>query len=701
LAEGKQPDADSAGPTAPRPVGAVFVSYASQDAEAAKRICDALRVADIEVWFDQSELRGGDVWDRQIRQQIHDCRLFVPIVSANTEARVEGYFRREWKLAVDRTHDLSERIAFLVPIVIDSTPETKADVPDAFRHVQWTRLPGGVTSAAFVERVRRLLSGELSKGPTRGASEAARMSAAPTSQQHVLASSRSTAALLVMIVVVVAALGYLVANRIEQSKHVAQPEVPPGSAAQSAPADAFNPPPHSIAVLPFVNMSGDAKQDYFSDGISEELLNSLSRLNDLQVVARTSSFSFKGQNVDVSTIAHKLNVAAVLEGSVRRAGNTVRITVQLINAVTGFHLWSQTYDRQMSDILKVQTEVASSVAKQLEIKLVGDEVAKIELGGTKNPEAYDAYLHGVQLYDKADEEANYRLALADADKAIKFDPDYAAAHVLRTNSLLNIYFTTTDLTARAQQPPQMLVAAQQAVRLAPKLGDAHLALAETYAFALFDFASAEPEYDRALSLAPGSALVQRNIAGYAVQTGHYDSAILAAGRAVALDPQGRRSRVVQGLVYYIARRYTEALALFEDLRTLYPDSHWVGGMIIGTLLASGQTQKALEECESDSSPLSADDRHQYLARIYHAMGRQSDAERELQLFKSHNGDEAAYEFAQLYSQLGDKKSALDWLETAYRLRDSGLQELKQDWQLDPIRDERRFQAILARMRFPP
>src|SRR5580700_7100444 len=139
------------------PTGAVFLSHASQDAEAAKRICDALRAAGIEVWFDQSELRGGDVWDRQIRQQIHDCRLFLPIVSANTEARVEGYFRREWKLAVDRTHDLSERVAFLVPIVIDSTSETKADVPDAFRHVQWTRLPGGVTPAAFVERIRQLL----------------------------------------------------------------------------------------------------------------------------------------------------------------------------------------------------------------------------------------------------------------------------------------------------------------------------------------------------------------------------------------------------------------------------------------------------------------------------------------------------------------------------------------------------------------
>ena len=146
------------------PAGAVFLSYASQDAEAAKRICEALRAAGIEVWFDQSELRGGDAWDRQIRAQIHECRLFMPIVSAHTEARVEGYFRREWKLAVDRTHALSDRVAFLIPVVIDSTTEPKADVPDAFRHIQWTRLPGGEPSSTFVDRIRRLLSPDASPG---------------------------------------------------------------------------------------------------------------------------------------------------------------------------------------------------------------------------------------------------------------------------------------------------------------------------------------------------------------------------------------------------------------------------------------------------------------------------------------------------------------------------------------------------------
>jgi TIR domain len=154
------------------PSHAVFLSYASQDAEAAQKICDALRAAGIEVWFDKSELRGGDVWDRQIREQIHDCRLFIPIISANTEARDEGYFRREWGLATDRTRDMAEKRAFLIPVVIDSTPERGSSVPDKFHQIQWTRLPGGETSPAFVARVAALLGAPAPSATAAGPSPA-------------------------------------------------------------------------------------------------------------------------------------------------------------------------------------------------------------------------------------------------------------------------------------------------------------------------------------------------------------------------------------------------------------------------------------------------------------------------------------------------------------------------------------------------
>src|SRR6202044_2206211 len=189
------------------------------------------------------------------------------------------------------------------------------------------------------------------------------------------------------------AIGYLAANRFVPSKRGAQLGAAPAPAAQSVPAAAFNPPPHSIAVLPFVNMSGEKEQEYFSDGLTEELLNSLAEINELEVAARTSSFSFK-EHPDIATVAHKLNVGAVLEGSVRRSANTLRITAQLINAVTGFHLWSKTYDRDLGDVLRLQTEIATAVAQALKVTLLRDTSAKIELGGTTNPAARASRLHG-------------------------------------------------------------------------------------------------------------------------------------------------------------------------------------------------------------------------------------------------------------------------------------------------------------------
>src|SRR5271156_4103086 len=214
---------------------------------------------------------------------------------------------------------------------------------------------------------------------------------------------RTSAVLGVAIVGVAAALAlsYWLLNRpLTPTRAVVVQGAPPNAQLAAAPAAvtvaAFNPPLHSIAVLPFVNISGDSKQQYFSDGLTEELLDSLSRINELQVAARTSSFSFQGQHPDIIAVAHKLNVASILEGSVRRSGNTIRVSAQLDSALTGFHLWSQTYDRNLSDVLKLQTEIADAVASALSVTLLGDIAARIELGGTRNSAAFDAYLRGLK-----------------------------------------------------------------------------------------------------------------------------------------------------------------------------------------------------------------------------------------------------------------------------------------------------------------
>ena len=680
------------------PSKAVFLSYASQDAEAAGHICEALQAAGIEVWFDRSELRGGDAWDQKIRREIRDSALFIPVISTNTQARTEGYFRLEWRLADQRTHLMGKSRAFLVPVCIDDTRDVDADVPDSFAAVQWTRLPGGYTPPAFVGRVQHLLAGEPLPLQTGTPADAASVSAMATPAKPV---RRSKAALLAAVAVVAVALGYLVENRLLLSKGFAEIKAPPASTVQSTPAIAFNPPPHSIAVLPFANMSGDAKQDYFSDGITEELLNSLARLNKLQVVARTSSFSFKGQNVDVSTIAHKLNVSAILEGSVRRSGNTVRITAQLINAVTGFHIWSQTYDRNIADILKVQTEVATAVAKQLEVQLVANEVARIELGGTNNAQAYDAYLRGAQLLEGDPDESVLRAALSEFERAISLDSEYAAAYAQRARTLDYISIFVARPTDRPELRRQARDAAERAVALSPEFGEAHLELAQVRAYGLLDFRGALPEFDRALALAPGSARVQRAFAGFASMLGHFERAAIAAGHAIRLDPRNIDSSSELAQVHYDARQYGEALVSFQRAKALSPRSKYLEGWRINSLIASGQIEQASQDCEALSTPLDEEARHYCLALVYHALGRQGDGERELKKLKVKYEDQGAYTYATIYAQWGNKAEALRWLAKAEKLLDPGLQSLRVNWMLDPIRNEPEFKAIEARMNFPP
>jgi TolB-like protein len=250
---------------------------------------------------------------------------------------------------------MSERVAFLVPIVIDDTSEVRADVPERFRDVQWTRLPGGQTPLTFTTRIQRLLtavpdSRQVAPGVT---------TASPRKPES--APWQRALPVAVIGVALLALLAYLVTEKRWASS---------AAPATTSPAAAFSPPPHSIAVLPFVNMSGDKDQEYFSEGLTEELLDSLSRINGLQVAARTSSFCFQGEHADIATVAHRLNVGAVLEGSVRRSADTVRITAQLVSGSTGFHIWSETYDRNLTDVLKLQSDIATAVASALKVTLL-------------------------------------------------------------------------------------------------------------------------------------------------------------------------------------------------------------------------------------------------------------------------------------------------------------------------------------------
>ena len=630
------------------PAGAVFLSYASQDAEAARRICDALRADGIEVWFDQSELRGGDVWDRKIRQQIRDCALFVPIVSQHTQERLEGYFRLEWKLAVDRSHLMAIERPFLVPVVVDGTRDQEAVVPDAFRAVQWTRVPAGDTPPAFVEHVRQLLSPELFRGATtiRPAASAASGTAAVIGQS-VRASWRLSPALLAIVAVAVCvALAYFVIDKIWIPKHSPTSQPMTSAAPQAAPrahttSAAFAPPPHSIAVLPFVNMSGDKEQDYFSDGLSEELLNSLARINELQVAARTSSFYFKGEHADLATIAHKLNVASVLEGSVRRSGHTVRVTAQLNNALTGYHLWSQTYDRDLGDVLKLQTDIATAVASALKVTLLGDVAAKIEIGGTRNPTAFDAYLRASNAYRRFGpvnlaagglNEEGLQSAIAAYTEAIHADPDYALAYAGRSLAFADFARALVKGPEVGDYLNKAQLDAHKAITLTPDLADGHLALANFFAGSL-ELTGALQEYERALALAPGDARVLREYGAFAVLIGRTEAGLAAAHRLLVLDPLNSMNHFGLGVSLAFARRYGDAIRAFRDAKALGQDDVSVNMWLGITYYLSGDFERARATCVRAGEVNGP----WCLAMIYDKLGRHTEAETMLAKVRTHCG----------------------------------------------------------------
>jgi TolB-like protein/Flp pilus assembly protein TadD len=515
-----------------------------------------------------------------------------------------------------------------------------------------------------------------------------------------------------IIAVLAVALTYFVVDKFWISPHVAPPQAVSSASpetvarATTAPATAstFAPPPHSIAVLPFVNLSGDPNQQYFSDGLTEELLNSLSRINELQVAARTSSFSFQGEHPDIATVAHKLNVGAVLEGSVRRSAHTVRINAQLVNGVTGFHLWSQTYDRNLGDVLKLQTEIASAVANALEVTLLGDVSAKIELGGTRNPAAFDGYLRGAKAYstlhdanDRQSAAAVYPVAAAAYTEAIRLDPNYALAFVGRSMTLSQYAGDWLTGQALLANYDKALADARRAIALAPELGEAHLALARALWWGFFDFTHAGDEYARARALAPGNSQVLQDYGAFAASTGRTEAGLAAIRHAVRLDPLSTDSLYRLGEAQWISRRYNEAAAAFEEVITLDPDASrayaWRGLAYYGL----GDFQSARSSCEARGQKVWP---RFCLELVYYKLGRHADAEATFTKVRAEVGDAAAYQYAEMYTQWGNTPRALEWLQTAVRLHDKGVRLLKRDPLMDPLRKEPRFQAVMRELKFP-
>jgi TolB-like protein/Flp pilus assembly protein TadD len=668
----------------PESSNAVFLSYAAQDAEAAKRLSAALRAAGIDVWFDQTELRGGDAWDQKIRREIRDCALFIPIISANTQARLEGYFRREWNIAVARTLDMAQDRAYLLPVVIDVTSEVEARVPEKFREVHWTRLTSDATVDAFAENVRRLLAPEAMTAATDtarfGARSASSASAVTRRTPARNMTARSTLAWVTGGLLIVAT-GVFLANRMIVTKRTI-----PVPAAAAPTIDE-----KSVAVLPFVDMSEKKDQEYFSDGLTEELIDHLARAPDLKVIARTSSFQFKGKNQDTHSIGQRLGVANLLEGSVRKSGNTLRIAVQLVRSETGYHVWSETYDRKADDIFKVQDEIAAAVFQALKSTLLQDSASATT--GKENLEAYSLYLQGRAIYQRANTQADYDVAIDYFRKALTADPNYARAWAALSSAVTvagdNDYLPLNFSKQEGRH------AAERALALAPGLADAHIAMARYLIVMELDVAGGEAEIRRALQLEPNSSGALAWAGKLASMRGQFDQATALIQKSIASDPLDPSRYGELASNYYYAGKYIDALNAFNKSLTLSEDRkrHTFPGAI---LLAQGDFLSALKEIDREG-----DEKLRLAcycrALALDALGRKAEADAWLADMLKNHADEGPYAIGLFYASRGSDDKAFNWFDRAYRQRDSGILDMKVDPLLKNVQADPRFAALLRKV----
>jgi TolB-like protein/Tfp pilus assembly protein PilF len=454
------------------------------------------------------------------------------------------------------------------------------------------------------------------------------------------------------------------------------------------------PPAHSIAVLPLANLSGQPSEDYFSDGLSEELINALARLKPLEVVARTSAFRFKGSKAGAKEIGAKLGVAYILDGSVRRDGTLVRISTTLAEARTGFERWSQTFDRELKDILAVQSEIAQAVAEALKVRLLGADIAAFSLGGAANAEAYDAYLRGRRLFDRGGSEANYRAALAQFDTAIAADPAFSAAHAARARALMSI--------ANQYTPPERLRAtfdaslksARRAVALTPDLAEAQATLAGVLTNANFDFAGAKAVWARAMVTGSGDADILYRYGQFSCEIGDFGPGLPAVRRATVLDPLNPRAFRALGYALFGARLYTETIAAMRQSLALSPSSEGAHAAIADALMLTGDLAGAGREYALE--PLDWL-RLTGQAILRRRMGDAPGAEAALKALMGDDAGVTLYQQAQVYAQWGQTDRALTALEVAYKGRDSGIVLMKADPMVDPLRREPRFIRLLGQL----
>ena len=663
------------------PTGAVFLSYASQDAEAAARIGEALRAAGVEVWLDRSELRGGDAWDSQIKKQIHDCALFLPIISAHTNARTEGYFRREWKLATRRLLDIADDAAFLVPVVIDDTREADARVPEEFLGVQWTWLPGGETTPAYAQRVRQLVGLDpvllpMAKAAARGAIEPSAQSPGSAQPSATLLVRRFRLPLIVLLLGALALAAVWFAGPSFKSSNI-----------------------ESVAVLPFANATGDPEFEYLSDGVTESLINALGQLPGLSVKARSMVFRYKGKDADPKEVASTLSVEAVVNGRLERRGDRLMLSVALANGSDGDHLWGERYDSTMTDLVEVQSGMARDIAQRLHKRLSGADEQVVTQAFTSSGEAYQLYLRGRYHVQK--------VALPEVQKGIQYleqataiDPSYALAYV----GLADAYRTASAADIEASQVvPKAKLAAEKAVQIDGNIASAHAQLGILAIWYDWDTLAAERHFKRALELDPDSAEAHMYYAHLRSNQGRHEEALREAERALELEPFNSRYSALTGQFLVHAGREDDAIARLQTIIALDPN-HLLARMFIAT----AYIEKEMYAEAIAESRIAVDKTRR---RISHALGIlgyalaksgdvvQARAVLDEMVTASRSRYVSPYSVALVYNALGEPDETFAWLERGFQARDHKMNLLKVDPKWNNLHDDPRFADLVRRIGF--
>jgi TolB-like protein/Flp pilus assembly protein TadD len=690
------------------PSRAVFLSYASEDAEAAERIADALRTAAIEVWFDRNALRGGDEWDRKIRREIKDCALFVPIISANSEARHEGYFRLEWDLADQRSHMIARGRPFLVPVGLDETRAEDAGVPDSFQRVQWTRLPGGATPHEFIERIGRLLSTSQARVHVANAAHTAPGVAPPvpagsTSRPSSPPPHDSTPAKNAwrpwgvagaMALLVLLGLGYFALGKRHSPTAAVAVTAPTQAAVTTAAAISSD----SIAVLPLANLSRDPDQQYFSDGLSESLITALAQIPALKVIGKSSSFLFRDSKESSHQIGEQLGVARLLVGSVERFGGQIRVSAELIDTSDGTTVWSQQYDRAYKDLFALQDEITHAVASELKAKLLPGTSAATqdERPPSGSLAAYNALLQGRFYIDHSTEGA-LRKAIDYFTEATRIDPRYAQAwaDLGRTEAGLAAEFlggaAARETNARAR------AAVLKALALDPQLASAHAAHGYLLLTADFDRRGSEAEFRQALALAPRDPEMQFFLAYVLAPTGRVQEAIALTRRALRDEPL--KANWYNWLSIFLAggHRLDEAEQASRKAIELQPMAAGYHEELAAILILRGETHAALDAARQETAPF-----YRLLAA---ALARQVGPDRgaadaALKILVEKGSGVAAYQIAEVYALRGDANATFQWLDRAWGNRDPGINYLLYDPFILRFKDDPRFAAFCRRVGLP-